>query len=100
MYTYFGDANLDGKVNALDFNAVATNFGKTPGSDVWAQGDFNYDGNVNTLDFTALAGSFGAHNRAGTGLGGPRADRAGLAGDRQRRDDLATPTSLMPALRL
>ncbi len=59
MYTYFGDANLDGKVNALDFNAVATNFGKTPGSDVWAQGDFNYDGNVNTLDFTALAGSFG-----------------------------------------
>ena len=26
-YTYLGDANLDGKVNALDFNALATNFG-------------------------------------------------------------------------
>jgi hypothetical protein len=57
-YTYVGDANLDGKVNALDFNALASNFGKTPGSDVWTQGDFNYDGNVNTLDFTALALNF------------------------------------------
>src|SRR5207237_1466113 len=26
-YTYSGDANLDGTVNALDFNALATNFG-------------------------------------------------------------------------
>ena len=41
-FTFNGDANLDGKVNALDFNALATNFGKTPGSDVWSQGDFNY----------------------------------------------------------
>jgi hypothetical protein len=58
--TYNGDANLDGKVNALDFNALATNFGKTPGSDVWTQGDFNYDGNVNTQDFMALVGNFNA----------------------------------------
>ena len=43
-FAILGDANLDGKVNALDFNALATNFGKTPGSDVWTQGDFNYDG--------------------------------------------------------
>jgi dockerin type I repeat protein len=57
-YTWLGDANLDGKVNALDFNRLATNFGKTPGSDVWTQGDFNYDGNVNTLDFTFLASNF------------------------------------------
>src|SRR5207237_4676005 len=26
-YTFAGDANLDGVVNALDFNAVASNFG-------------------------------------------------------------------------
>jgi hypothetical protein len=58
--SYNGDANLDGKVNALDFNALATNFGKTPGSDVWTQGDFNYDGSVNTSDFTMLAGNFNA----------------------------------------
>ena len=27
QYALFGDANLDGRVNALDFNALATNFG-------------------------------------------------------------------------
>ena len=57
-YTYSGDANLDGVVNALDFNAVASNFGQNAGSEVWTQGDFNYDGSVNTLDFTQLAGNF------------------------------------------
>ena len=29
-YTLVGDANLDLKVNLLDFNAVATNFGAAP----------------------------------------------------------------------
>src|SRR5581483_4725020 len=57
-YTYSGDANLDGKVNALDFNALATNFGKS--SEFWSDGDFNFDGAVNTADFTALAGNFNA----------------------------------------
>src|SRR5205814_5890241 len=55
-YTVNGDANLDGKVNALDFNALATNFGA--GSNLWTQGDFNFDGNVDTLDFNALAANF------------------------------------------
>ena len=44
-------------MNALDFNAVATNFGNTSGK-VWSQGDFNYDGLVNSLDFNSLAGNF------------------------------------------
>jgi hypothetical protein len=56
-YTWSGDANLDGKVNALDFNAVATNFG-VGSSELWNQGDFNYDGVVNTADFTAMAANF------------------------------------------
>jgi hypothetical protein len=46
-YTLSGDANLDGRTNALDFNALASNYG-----------DFNYDGFVNTLDFNALATNF------------------------------------------
>jgi hypothetical protein len=57
-YTYAGDANLDGIVNALDFNAVATNFGISS-SGLWSQGDFNYDGAVNTADFMAMAQNFG-----------------------------------------
>jgi probable HAF family extracellular repeat protein len=57
-YTLRGDANLDGVVNALDFNLLATNFGT--GGKRWDQGDFNYDGNVNTSDFTTMAANFGA----------------------------------------
>ena len=57
-YTYLGDANLDGTVNALDFNALASNFGSS--GVPWTSGDFNYDGTVNTLDFSALAANFGS----------------------------------------
>jgi Na+/phosphate symporter len=56
-YSYYGDANLDGTVNALDFNALASHFGSVNAS-VWTQGDFNYDGVVNSLDFDALAINF------------------------------------------
>ena len=56
--TYYGDANLDGKVNALDFNALATNFGKF--GTLWSGGDFNFDNKVDTSDFTMLAANFGA----------------------------------------
>jgi hypothetical protein len=56
-YTLYGDANLDGAVNALDFGALAGHFGQS--SATWGIGDFNYDGVVNGLDFNALAGNFG-----------------------------------------
>ena len=56
-YTYVGDANLDGRVNALDFNAVATNFGGS-GTNIWYRGDFNADSQVNTSDFTAMVQNF------------------------------------------
>src|SRR4029077_10306153 len=52
-YTVYGDANLDGRVNALDFNALATNFGRT--GRLWEFGEFNYDGIVNTADFNLHA---------------------------------------------
>src|SRR5207249_2812663 len=41
-----GDANFDGTVDTLDFNAVASNFN---GSGTWISGDFNGDGMVNSL---------------------------------------------------
>jgi hypothetical protein len=50
------DANHDRSVNALDFNALASNFGIP--NRTFAQGDFNYDGSVNTADFNALAAQF------------------------------------------
>lgn len=55
---YTGDANLDGKVNTLDFNLLAGSFGMTSGAN-WLMGDFDYDRAVNSIDFNALAGNYG-----------------------------------------
>ena len=56
VYTYYGDANLDGKVDTSDFTTMAAHFAS---SQVWTGGDFNYDGTVNALDFNAIASNFG-----------------------------------------
>ena len=56
-FTLAGDANLDGSVNLVDFNRLASNFGQ--GGRFWFEGDFNYDGQVNLIDFNLLAGNFG-----------------------------------------
>jgi T5SS/PEP-CTERM-associated repeat protein len=56
-YTRFGDANLDGSVDTVDFNLLAANFSQ-PGQ-YWFNGDFNYDGSVDTTDFNLLASNFG-----------------------------------------
>lgn len=47
-YTWYGDANLDGVVNAADLAAMS-NAGTS-----WATGDFNYDGIVNADDYALL----------------------------------------------
>ena len=52
-----GDANTDGVVNSLDFNAVASHFGMSSGAS-WFDGDFNSDGIVNSTDFNLLATNF------------------------------------------
>jgi beta-glucanase (GH16 family) len=57
LYTLYGDTNLDGTVNSVDFGAMAANFGKS--GKTWDEGDFNYDGTVNSIDFGLLAGDFG-----------------------------------------
>ncbi len=49
MYTYAGDANLDGKIDVLDYGRIDLN---TPlGTAGWFNGDFNYDGKINVLDY-------------------------------------------------
>jgi hypothetical protein len=55
-YTFAGDANLDGVVNALDFNLLAMDFGDQSGG--WIRGDFNYDGVTDTRDFEMLSTNF------------------------------------------
>ncbi len=54
--TRYGDADLNGFINLIDFNRLAANFGT---GDVWSEGDFNYDGLTNLSDFNLLAAQFG-----------------------------------------
>jgi len=56
FFIFAGDANRDRKVNALDFNALATHFGQKGA--LSGGGDFNCDGVVNTADFGALSFNF------------------------------------------
>jgi autotransporter-associated beta strand protein len=52
MYTYGGDANLDGKLNIDDY--VRIDKGIAGGLTGWSNGDFNYDGKVNIDDYSTI----------------------------------------------
>lgn len=52
-YTFIGDANLDGQVDALDYERVDLNIGNTGLADT-AQGDLNADGVVDALDYEQI----------------------------------------------
>jgi hypothetical protein len=57
FFVLAGDANRDRRVDLLDFNMLASNFGQP--NRTFSQGDFNYDGTVNLSDFNILASHFG-----------------------------------------
>ena len=50
--TWFGDANLDGSVNAADMNVIGLNWQDFV--DSWGQGDLNGDGFVDAVDLNLL----------------------------------------------
>jgi autotransporter-associated beta strand protein len=62
-YTYYGDTNLDGKVDGSDYaridNAYINNV-TNPGAPLtgWFNGDFNYDGVINGSDYTLIDNAF------------------------------------------
>ncbi len=55
-YTFAGDANLDGIVNASDFTLIDNGFNNALTG--WRNGDFNYDGVVNGDDYTIIDNAF------------------------------------------
>ena len=55
-YTYVGDANLDGKVDASDYSRI--DYGYLNHVTGWYNGDFNYDGVVNGSDYTLIDNAF------------------------------------------
>ena len=55
-YTYFGDANLDGKVDGSDYSLIDN--GNLLHLTGWYNGDFNYDGVINGSDYTLIDNDF------------------------------------------
>jgi hypothetical protein len=57
-YTFYGDTNLDGVVDASDYS-ILTN-AATSHATGWWNGDFNYDGEVDGSDYTLIDNAFNA----------------------------------------
>jgi hypothetical protein len=50
--TYFGDADLNGSVNAADYSRIDNGF--AIGETGWSNGDFNYDATINAADYSLI----------------------------------------------
>jgi O-glycosyl hydrolase len=59
FFILHGDANQDRKVNTLDFNILAANFGAS--GKLFSDGNFDYDaaGNIDSFDFNVFAANYG-----------------------------------------
>ena len=67
-YTYLGDADLSGTVNALDYLQIDGGFNSPPSANPgWYNGDFNYDHNINGDDYTMIDNAFNASQGASLG---------------------------------
>jgi hypothetical protein len=60
MFTYAGDANLDGKINIDDYGLIDSHVGQSGTAFGWHNGDFNYDGKINIDDYGIIDGNIGA----------------------------------------
>jgi len=74
MFTYYGDANLDGQVRFADLNLLIYGWENQPPGGAedprWGVGDFNYNGQVSFADLNLLI--YGWENQ-GDPLGAPAA---------------------------
>jgi hypothetical protein len=77
MYTYAGDANLDGTIDAGDYGII-DNFVQVAGADGYGNGDFNYDGFIDAGDYGIIDNNIQSQGPAFP-VGGS-ADSTGLAG--------------------
>jgi len=57
MYTYAGDLNFDGLVDAADYGVI-DNYFQFAGTDGYANGDFNYDGIIDAGDYGIIDNTF------------------------------------------
>jgi uncharacterized repeat protein (TIGR03803 family) len=64
-YTYYGDANLDGKVDGSDYSLIDAGYLSQGALTGWFYGDFNYDGVIDGSDYALIDNSF---NRQGSAI--------------------------------
>jgi hypothetical protein len=57
-YTYNGDANLDGRINADDYFRIDSGFLDQPQNPTYVQGDFNDDDTINADDYFLIDSAF------------------------------------------
>jgi hypothetical protein len=105
MYTYAGDVNFDGLVDASDYGII-DNYFQFPGTTGYANGDFNYDGVIDAGDYGIIDNTFPAPRRADPNRRGScrrvsdrtvRRDRGAGAGVNQRpRDRRGCPAGRPP----
>jgi len=80
MFTYGGDANLDGAVTGDDYFQIDSNF-PIAGANGWFNGDFNYDGAITGDDYFIIDSNFpaqGAPIPTSSGIGGGSGGLAGV----------------------
>jgi autotransporter-associated beta strand protein len=86
-YTYYGDANLDGKVDGGDYSRIDASYlseQSGPAVTGWFNGDFNYDGVVDGSDYTLMDNAFNSQGtqiaaQIGGQIASPTAEIAGTA---------------------
>src|SRR5262249_49689496 len=60
-YTFAGDADLSGQIDANDYTLIDNGFNSRSGANPltgWRNGDFNYDGVVNGDDYTLIDNAY------------------------------------------
>jgi T5SS/PEP-CTERM-associated repeat protein len=85
-YTFFGDANLDGKVTGDDYVAVDSNLGT---GNSWLEGDFNMDGRTSGDDYVAIDSNLGKGTADPLAFAELKAEMVALHAERFGQDYLA-----------
>jgi len=68
-YTWNGDANLDGKVDSMDFALLDAGFAGTTqldGTAGWFFGDFNYNGVIDSQDYSLASLGYNGYSTGGS----------------------------------
>jgi hypothetical protein len=78
-FTYYGDTNLDGKIDGSDYSRIDNGYLSNNTLTGWFNGDFNYDGVIDGSDYTLIDNAFneqGAQITAAVSTAEPATNKA------------------------